>query len=96
MKRGGFTQRWIRPVVLACARVIGTMVIDQETGRPLGKALLLPWRGKILVIGLDARVRPFFLPQARLTYWKQELGFTVHPAVDYPNERGASRDKPER
>jgi hypothetical protein len=31
-------------------------------------------------------VIPIFYPQRRLTYWKQEIGFTVHPEVDFLNE----------
>ena len=72
-----------RTIGLAVARALGTRIVDHKTGRPLGKALLVPWRGKVLVIGLDAAVRPQFLPQNRLTYWKQELGFTVYPPPDF-------------
>lgn len=61
-------------------------IVDIESGRTLGRALFIPWRGKIHVIGLDATVRPIFLPQKRLTYWKQEIGFMVHPSVDFPRE----------
>ena len=72
-----------RTIGLAVARALGSRIVDHNTGRPLGKALIIPWRGKVLVIGLDAAVRPQFLPQHRLTYWKQELGFTVYPPPDF-------------
>lgn len=72
-----------RTIGLAVARALGSRVVDYKTGKPLGKALMIPWRGKVLVIGLDAAVRPQFLPQQRLTYWKQELGFTVYPPPDF-------------
>ena len=84
----------IRELGVAMIGKFGTLISDCETGRPLGRALLIPWRGKIHVIGLGPAVRPMFLPQTRLTYWKQELGFTVHPPVDFPTERRVSSEKP--
>ena len=38
------------------------------------------------VIALDAPVKVEFVPQARLTFWKQEIGFSAHPAPDFPHE----------
>jgi hypothetical protein len=52
----------------------------------LGRVIIFPWKGKIHVIGLDANVRPVFLTQSRLTYWKQEMGFALHAAPDFPRE----------
>lgn len=72
-----------RKVGLAIARALGTNIVDAHTGRPLGKAFVFAWRGKIHIIGLDAAVRPEFLPQRRITYWKQEIGFTVHPPPNF-------------
>lgn len=74
----------IRAVGLALLRALGTTIIDARTGARLGRAFLFPWRGTIRVIGLDVPVVPVFLPQTRLTYWKQELGFTTHPPPDFP------------
>ena len=78
---------FVRRVGLAIARLVGSQIVEYKTGRQLGRALLIPWRGKIHVIGLDVAVRPVFLPQKRLTYWKQDLGFTIHPRPDFPRER---------
>lgn len=75
----------IRNLGLRLARLLGSRIVDCQTGKPLGRALLLCWRGKIHVIGLEKAVRLVFLPQERLTYWKQEIGFTVHPPPDFPN-----------
>lgn len=75
----------LRSVSLAIVRKIGTQLHDAENGRALGRVLLIPWGGKIHVIGLRKNVRPVFLPQERLTYWKQELGFTSHPPPDFPS-----------
>ena len=88
----------IRRIVLALARSIGSKIIDAETGRVLGRAFLVPWKGKIAVIGLNAEVKPVFLPQKRLTYWKQEIGFTVHPPADFPHEASPQHpaDAPEK
>ena len=83
-------RKLLRSVGLMIAHLLGTRVRDFQSGRLLGKALIIPWRGKIHVIGLDAAVRPIFQPQKRLTYWKQEIVFTVHSPPDFPNERRQS------
>lgn len=75
----------LRTVVLRVARLLGSRVVDARTGQVLGRALLVPFRGQIHVIGLDANVVPEFAPQERLTYWKQELRFTTHPPPDFPH-----------
>jgi len=85
-------RKFIRAVGLKIAQTIGTHVKDFPSGRSLGRALIIPWRGKIHVIGLDVAVRhvavrPMFQPQKRLTYWKQEIVFTEHPPPDFPNIR---------
>ena len=82
---------FVRRVVLALARSVGSKITDAETGRVLGRAFLFPWRGKIAVIGLEAEVKPVFLTQKRLTYWKQDLGFTVQPPPDFPHEASPQR-----
>ncbi len=80
-------RRFIRGVGLAVARAVGTRLVDFKTGRSLGRALIFPWRGKIHIVGLTKTVRPVFLPQKRITYWKQELGFTVHDQPDFEKLR---------
>jgi hypothetical protein len=80
-------RRIIRAAGLVVARAIGTRLVDCKTGRSLGKALIIPWRGRIHVIGLETAVIPIFFPQQRLTFWKQELGFTVHDQPDFENLR---------
>ena len=89
---------FIRRIVITLARSVGSKIMDAETGEVLGRAFLFPWRGKIAVIGLDAEVKPVFLPQQRLTYWKQNLGFTVHKPADFPHEASPQRppDPPEK
>ncbi len=81
----------VRRVVITLARRVGSKITDAETGRVLGRAFLFPWRGKIAVIGLDAEVKPVFLPQKRLTFWKQDLGFTVQQPPDFPHEASPQR-----
>ncbi len=80
-------RKLLRSLTLMLARLVGTRITDCTTGQYLGKALVIFWWGKIHIIGLEKSVRPVFLPQKRLTYWKQELGFTVHDPPDFPNER---------
>lgn len=82
---------FLRRFVLALARSVGSQITDAETGRVLGRAFLFPWRGKIAVIGLEAEVKPVFLTQKRLTFWKQDLGFTVQQPPDFPHEASPQR-----
>ena len=84
MKR--FLIRKIRDLGLVVARLFASDLVDFRTGKKIGRALLLPWRGKIHVIGLDEAVQVTFIPQERLTFWKQEIGFTAHPPPDFPHE----------
>ena len=74
---------------LALIRRLGSPVRDARTGQLLGRAVFIPFGGKVHVIGLEANVIPVFAPQERLTYWRQELAFTTHPPPDFPHEPGA-------
>lgn len=79
----------VRAIGLWLARRLGSTVVDRRTGQVLGRALFLPWRGRVIVIGLGEQIHPVravFLPQERLTYWKQEIGFTTLPEPDFPSE----------
>ncbi len=82
---------FVRRVVITLARSVGSKITDAETGKVLGRAFLFPWRGKIAVIGLEAEVKPVFLPQKRLTFWKQDIGFTVLQPPDFPHEASSQR-----
>ena len=78
-------RKLIRSISMKLVHRFGTSLRDAETGEVLGRVLILPWDGRIHVIGLeDVTVRPTFLPQQRLTYWKQDLGFTRLPPPDFP------------
>ena len=79
----------VRAAGLYLIRRLGSPVRDVRTGRVVGRALFVPFRGKLHVIGLEAHVVPVFAPQERLTYWQQELTFTTHPPPDFPHEPGA-------
>ncbi|MGI8820704.1 MAG: hypothetical protein ACR2ID_07555 [Chthoniobacterales bacterium] len=80
-------RRIIRAAGLAVARRVGAQVRDTNTGELLGRALIVPWRGHIYVIGLEAPVQAQFRPQKRLTYWRQEIVFTMRPAPDFERIR---------
>ena len=74
----------------AVTAVFGGRVIDQRTGQTIGKALFIPWRGKLRVIGLEEkRVIAAFESQQRLTYWNQAMTFSTHPEPDFSHERKA-------
>jgi hypothetical protein len=80
-----------KPLLFLVIRLVGMRVRDAGTGKDLGKYLFIPWNGRILLFGLgianDEPFYPLFLPQKRLTYALQELGFQQHPKPDFPNER---------
>ena len=77
----------LRAIGLAIVHTFGASIVDYRSGKSLGRALVVPWRGRIHFIGLESAIIPSFLPQKRLTYWKQELGFTVHVPPDFENVR---------
>ena len=88
-------RKLIRSIGMALVHRLGTKLRDAETGEVLGRVLIVPWDGKIHVIGLeDVTVRPTFLPQQRLTYWKQDLGFTKVPPPDFLYEAEQHQEKP--
>lgn len=79
----------IRPLFLGLIDLLGSNIRDVDTGECIGRALLVPWRGRILVLGEGVAgysLVPKFYAQPRLTFWKCELGFTRHPEPDYPHE----------
>ena len=76
----------LRSAVLCLARGLGSPIVDARTGALLGRALLVSFRGRVHLVGLEAVVVPVFLPQQRPTYWKQEIGFTIYPPPDFPHE----------
>ena len=84
-----FKQRILRPLALGIINFLSSDIRDVVTGERIGRALLIPWRGRILILGAGVAgyaLVPKFYAQGRLTFWKVELGFTRHPAPDYPRE----------
>jgi hypothetical protein len=80
-------RKFIRAIGMKLVHSLGTRLRDAETGEVLGRVLIVPWDGRIHVIGLEeVTVRPTFLTQQRLTYWKQELGFARLPPPDFPRQ----------
>jgi|SRR5271165_4421926 len=80
-------QKLARTCVLWVARTFGTRLIDHRTSEPIGRVLILSWKGKLAIFGLTKAVRPEFLAQTRVVYAKQDLGFQIVPEPDYPNVR---------
>lgn len=73
-------------------RMFGRKLVDQRTGQVAGRVFVIVWRGKIRIIGGPVGFKPEFMPQDRLTYWMQDLGFSSHPTPDFPDEAAADRD----
>lgn len=69
--------------------LLSSDIHDMQTGERIGRALLVPWRGRIYMLGGGiggSSLLPRFSPQTRLTFWKIELGFTEHPPPDFRHE----------
>jgi hypothetical protein len=71
-------------------RLIGSEIRDCQTGKPLGRGLVFWWGGRVHLLGCDCAVVPVPIPQQRLTYWKQAIGFTAHRPVDFSRKRAES------
>ena len=87
-----FKQVILRPLFLGLVNLFASDIRDVDTGERIGRALLIPWRGRVLILGAGVAgyaLVPKFCSQRRLTYWKAELGFTRHSAPDYPHESGS-------
>lgn len=66
------------------ARLIGSRIRDAHTREVLGTAFLVSWRGKLHLIGYTGPpIYPVFLPQGKVNYWRQSMGFTAHPDPDF-------------
>jgi hypothetical protein len=76
-------------ILALLVRWFGWRIRDVHTGKVLGRAFLIPWRGRIHYVGNTTAVRAVFVPQPRMHYWRQELGFTAPPPVDFPHEPSA-------
>ena len=88
--------KFLLVLLKAVTAVFGARVIDQRTGKSVGKALFIPWRGKLRIIGLEEkRVIAAFESQQRLTYWNQALTFSTHPEPDFPNAPNKADDPPD-
>jgi len=84
-----FKEKIFRPLLCGIINLLSSDIRDVDTGKRIGRALLIPWRGRILILGAGVAgyaLVPKFYGQKRLTFWKVELGFTRHPAPDYPSE----------
>jgi N-acetylglucosaminyldiphosphoundecaprenol N-acetyl-beta-D-mannosaminyltransferase len=82
----------LRNAFLRLVDLLSREIFDLEDGRPLGRALLFGQGGGVRVIGHEGLppLIPRFIPQERLTYWKQSIGFTTPPRPDFPRIEGVS------
>jgi hypothetical protein len=79
----------LRPVFFSIINLLASDIRDVDTGDRIGRALIIGWRGRILILGEGVAgyaLVPKFCAQKRLTFWKCELGFTRHPPPDYSHE----------
>ncbi len=91
----GALRKFLRPWFYRIVDLLSSDIRDIETGEYIGRALLVPWRGRILVVGRGMAgysLLPRFYPESRLTFWKAELGFTRHAPPDFPHEPRPQRN----
>ena len=86
----------IRNAALRIVDLFASEIRDCVSGKSLGRGLVIGWRGVPIVIGHPGLppLIPRFLQQRRLTYWKQRIGFTTHPAPDFPRIDGVGTSAP--
>ena len=68
----------IRNFLVKIFRLLGRNVYDVRSGEKLGRAFFFPWGGGVRVIGCEASWVPVPVAQSRITYWRQDIGFTRH------------------
>jgi hypothetical protein len=81
-------------LVIAFARVFGNKLRDSN-GKVLCKAFVFMWRGHIRIIGQpnNVHLKPVAVPQARLTYWHQIIGWEHALPPDFPRLKDAAATK---
>lgn len=82
---------FLRKIAVFTFRALGSDIYDTRTGEKITRALLLPWRGRILILGSDQALLPLPAAQDRITYWRQEIAFGRHPAPDFPRREPANQ-----
>lgn len=82
-------KRTVKSLGMFFVRLFGSKIVDAYSGEPLGRALLFSWRGVVHLIGFEGErpVRPVFLPERKVTYWKQRIGFVGADEPDFPRHR---------
>ncbi len=81
---------WIKQLAYRLVDFFAPPVVDQRTGKTLGKAFLIPRTNRSLLAGLHAPyVRPVFLPENRVKYGRHRIGFATHEPVDFRRIRPA-------
>ena len=87
-------KRLLRALFLKAISPFFSKIRDHRTGEVLGKGWLVPLGGRVRLIGYRGRpLIPEFLPQQRLCFWKQEIGFTARGPVDFPSDSGKGSEK---
>jgi len=73
----------LRNAFVSTCRLMGSNIRDARTGKRLTRGLVCAWEGSVHVIGAEMPLIPVPVMQRRLTYWRQLVGFTTHPPVDF-------------
>jgi len=83
---------WIKQLAYRLVDSFAPPVVDQRTGKTLGKAVLIPRTNRSLLAGLHAPyVRPVFLPENRVKYGRHRIGFATHEPVNFRRIRPAEQ-----
>lgn len=75
---------YIRQWGLVVIRLLGSNIVDVVDGEILGKAILIPWRGRVHLMGYEGiPLRMVCIPQEKVRYWRITVGFTKAEVPDY-------------
>ena len=77
--------RSLKKILRWIAERLGSEVIDERTGKSMGRALCLAGPWGVWMIGLPHAVRMVFLPEETTRYTKHRVGFATHEQPDYPS-----------
>lgn len=85
-----------RRVLDLAVRVLGSDIMCSRTGLKAGRALVLPFRGKIWVLGLGGSkpVRAIFLARPDTRYSIHTIGFEISETPDFPRRATEHPDRP--
>jgi len=74
----------LRKICMGMVRLGGATIHDVHDGEVLGKAFIIPWAGRVHLIGYEGvPLRMVCIPQQRIRYWRITIGFAKAEVPDF-------------